>query len=169
MNSICCTKCHSQYVIGYGTYKDYQKYRCKNCGTQFSERSFSFFYRHRFPEEVIRNAILLGLFVSTRNIVFLVGETMQFFFSHVTAYNWIHKFAQHLSKQQRSMSFSNIWHVDEKFVKVKGCKDFAYMWVVMDDQNSIIAVHISKKRDIEGAHTVLQLAKLRAKKPPIFL
>ena len=155
MNSIWCIKCHSTDVIAYGNYKSYQKYQCKNCHRQFSERSFSFFCRHRFPEEVIKNAILYTLFVSTRISTFMVSETMNFTVSHVAIFNWMKKFAQLLGRQRRQMDFSNIWHVDEKFVKVKGIKEFAYLWVVIDDKNNIIAVHVSEKRNIASARMVL--------------
>ena len=161
-----CIKCKSENVIKNGYYKDYQKYRCKDCNKQSSERSFSFFCRHRFPEEVIKNAILFGCFVSTRNVVFLIKETVQFTFAHVTAFNWMKKFAHLLSKLKRNRSFSNIWHIDEKFIKIKGIEDFAYLWVVMDDLNNMVAVHVSKKRDIEGAVTSLEKAKTCADKPP---
>src|SRR3989344_7736410 len=161
--------CHSKQIVKNGKYKDYQKYKCRNCGRQFSERSFSFFCRSRFPEQVITQAVLYTPFVSTRNSVFLIKETLQFCPSHVSVYNWMKKFAFLLKGMQRSISFSNIWHVDEKFVKVKGCKDFAYLWVVIDDRNSIIAVHVSQKRDIASARTVLALAKKRAEKPPDIL
>ena len=171
MKSIWCIKCHSANVISYGKYNSYQKYKCRNCQRQFSERSFSFFCRHRYPEEVIKNAILFTLFVSTRIGKFMVQESMNVVVSHVAIFNWMIKFAQQLSKQKRTMSFSNIWHVDEKFVKVKGKKkkEWSYLWVVIDDRNNIIAVHVSRKRDIESARTVLQIAKDRAKKPPDIL
>lgn len=164
-----CIVCHSKNVVRNGFYKDYQKYKCENCGRQFSERSFSFFYRSRYPEEIIKNAVLCTLFVSTRIASFMVCETMNFSVSHVSIFNWMKKFACLLQGNMRSISFSNVWHADEKFVKVKGCKEFAYLWVVIDDKNSIIAVHVSPKRDIEGAHTVLELAKQRALKPPDIL
>jgi len=165
-----CSQCTSKRVVRNGFYKSYQKFKCRNCGKQFSERSFSFFCRHRFPEEVIRNAILFCIFVSTRISAFLLDETIQFHPTHVSVYNWIKKFANHLSKLQRTMNFSNIWYVDEKFVKARGSKDqFAYLWVVIDDKNSMIAVHISQKRDINGARKVLELAKKNAEKPPDIL
>lgn len=161
-----CPSCNGRCVRS-GLYNTYQKYKCKSCSKQFSERSFSFFFRHRYPDEVIKNSILYGMFVSTRNVVFLVKETIQFTPSHVSVYNWIKKFAHKLSKLNVSKNFSNIWHVDEKFVKVKGSKDdFAYLWVVEDDNNSIIAVHVSNKRDIRNAKIVLSKAKERAVKPP---
>ena len=162
-----CISCHSKNITYYGKYKIYQKYKCRNCSIQFSERSLSFYCRHRFPDEVIRNSILLSMFASTRYVKFIVEETMNFIFSHVSVFNWSKKFAQLLSKLQRSRSFSNIWHVDEKFIRVRGSKgDFAYLWVVIDDKNNIIATHVSNNRDIISAKTVLQKAKQNAERPP---
>lgn len=165
-----CVECNSNDTIRNGFYKIYQKFRCKNCGKQFSERSFSFYCRHRFPEEVIRNSILYSMFVSTRNTKFLLQETIQFKPSHVSVFNWIKKFASTSMSLKRSISFSNIWHVDEKFVKVKGSKDdFAYLWVVMDDKNSIIAVHVSEERNMQNAKIVLEKALITAGNPPDIL
>jgi len=110
------------------------------------------------------------MFASTRYVKFIVEETMNFIFSHVSVFNWSKKFAQLLSKLQRSRSFSNIWHVDEKFIRVRGSKDdFAYLWVVIDDKNNIIATHVSLGRDINGAMAVLEKAEKIAEKPPDIL
>ena len=98
---------------------------------------------------------------------FTLSETFQFNVSHVSIYNWNKKFAQELSKLQRSKGFSNIWHVDEKFVRVNGSKDkFAYLWVVIDDRNNIIAVNVSESTDTKSAIKVLSIAKKSAEKPP---
>ena len=162
-----CISCHSRSVVNNGKYNTYQKYKCRDCNRQFSERSLSFFARHRFPEEIIKDAVLLGNFVSTRVVSFLVKESKGFCFTNMTAYNWIRKFAVFLMKNIKKQEFSNIWHVDEKFVRVKGSKgDFDYMWVVEDDKNSIIAVYVSDKRDCNSARIVLEMAKKRAFKPP---
>ena len=162
-----CSQCNSRNIVLNGKYKIYQKFKCKDCGTQFSERSLSFYYRHRFPDEVIRNSVLLSMFASTRYVKFIVNETMNFIVSHVSVFNWSSKFAHLLSKLQRSLNFSNIWHVDEKFIKVRGSKDdFAYLWVVLDDKNNIITTYVSNNRDINSARTVLQKAKQNAERPP---
>ncbi len=87
-----CSQCYSKNVINYGKYNTYQKYKCKNCNRQFSERSLRFFHRHRFPEEVITNSVLQSFFLSTRNVAFIIKETMGFTFTNMTAYNWAKKF-----------------------------------------------------------------------------
>jgi len=57
--------------------------------------------------------------------------------------------------------------VDEKFIKVrrsnkKRKKEFAYLWIVSDSVNNILATHVSFARDIINAKIVLQKAKQRA-------
>lgn len=167
-----CTRCNSIDIVRNGHYKSYQKYKCNKCNKQFSERSFSFFCRHRFPDYVIKNAILYGFFVSTRNVAFLAKETMYVSFSHQTSYNWSKKFAKLVSKLTKIMDFSNIWHIDEKFIKCRNKKDkdgkvkFSYLWVVIDSNNNMIATHVSHSRDIVNARKVLSKAKKRARRPP---
>ena len=165
-----CFACYSSNVKRNGKYKCYQKYHCNECGKQFSERSFSFFYRHRFPEKVIMDAILLAFFVSSRNVSFLLLEMIHIDVSHQSCYNWSKKFASKISKIKRQMNFSNIWHVDEKFIKVRGSKDpFAYLWVVIDDKNAIITEHVSFERNTINAKIVLKKAYERALRPPDIL
>jgi len=170
-----CVTCNSMNIVNNGYYKSYQKYKCKDCDRQFTERSFSFFSRHRFPEHVIKNSILYGFFVSTRNTSFLAKETMDVIFSHQTSYNWNKKFAYLVSKLTKVTNFSNIWHVDEKFIKCRNKKDkngkvkFSYLWVVIDSNNNIIATHVSHERNMKNARIVLRKAKLRAVKPPDIL
>lgn len=162
-----CASCNSTRIVRNGFYKTYQKFKCKDCGKQVSERSYSFFCRHRYPEGVIRNAILYGMFVSTRNVAFLIKETIQFYPSNVSIFNWLNKFAKLLIKTPFKSNFSNIWHVDEKFVKVKDSKDdFAYLWVVIDDNNTMIITHVSERRDKDSAKIVFKKALDKAKKPP---
>ena len=167
-----CIACNSMNIVKNGYYKSYQKYKCKNCNTQFSERSFSFFCRHRFPEEVIKNAILYSFFVSTRNVKFLAKETMNVIFSHQSAYNWSKKFAYLVSKLTKIANYSNIWHIDEKFIKCRNKKDkhgkvkYSYLWVVIDSNNNMIAIHVSHRRNIENAIIVLKKAKSKVRKPP---
>ena len=162
-----CFVCYSSNVKRNGYYKSCQKYKCNDCGKQFSERTFSFFYRHRFPEKVIMDATLLAFFVSSRNASFLLLEMIHIKVSHQSCYNWSKKFAKLVSKIKRQMNFSDIWHGDEKFIKVRGSKDpFAYLWVVIDDKNAIITEHVSFERNIINAKIVLKKAYERALKPP---
>lgn len=173
-----CFDCHSKNVVLNGNYKVYQKYKCKDCNKQFSERSFSFFCRHRFPEKIISNAILLSHFISTRIVKYFFRQN-NVKLSHVSVYNWSKRFDKKLSKLKSNVScinYTNIWHVDEKFVKVadnaknsKGKVKFSYLWVVSDSKRNIVAVYVSHKRNITSATIALKLAKKNAKFNPIII
>lgn len=159
-----CPQCNSTNLVMNGHFNSCQKYKCKICNRQFTERSFSFFSRHRFPDNVISNAILLNHQISTRMTKHFFRQN-NLLFSHVSVYNWSRKFDKKLSNIGRvcRIEYTDIWHVDEKFVRVKGSKDaFAYLWVVEDTNNNIIAVHVTDGRDCNGAKQVFRKALTNA-------
>lgn len=160
-----CIYCNSFLTIknGYDK-KGVQRYKCNECKKRFCEKGI--FARMRFPKDVIINALFLRLYpLSTRNVKRILRKLNYIKVSHVSVYNWIMKFASHLCKFANifPIKFSEIWHIDEKFIKVKKSKDdFAYLWIVSDSRNSILATHVSFARDIINAKIVLQKAKQRA-------
>lgn len=158
-----CFGCNSRNIVKNGYYNSYQKYKCNACGRQFTERSFSFFSRHRFPEGVISNAILLNHQISTRMTKHYFRQN-NIHFSHVSVYKWSKKFDKKLSNlgSVYKIEYADIWHVDEKFIRVKGIEGFAYLWVVMDVNNNIIAVHVTDGRNCMGAKQVFRKAKKNA-------
>ena len=65
-------------------------------------------------------------------------------------------------EERKPINFKNLWHVDEKFIRVRKSKDdFAYLWVVSDSDSNIIAVHVSNSRNAESAKIVLKKARER--------
>ena len=164
-----CIYCNSFLTIknGYDK-KGVQRYKCNDCKRRFCEKGI--FARMRFPKEVITNALFLRLYpLSTRNVKRILKKLKYIKVSHVSVYNWVLKFAPHLCKfaNNFSLKFTNLWHVDEKFIKVKRDnkkrkKEFSYLWIVSDNANNIIATHVSFARDIVNAKIVLQKAKQRA-------
>ncbi|SIS20350.1 Transposase zinc-ribbon domain-containing protein [Natronorubrum thiooxidans] len=38
-----CPRCQSESVIKYGSYREYQRYRCKNCGRTFNDKTGTIF------------------------------------------------------------------------------------------------------------------------------
>jgi transposase-like protein len=66
-------------------------------------------------------------------------------------------------EKRKPINFTNIRHVDEKFIKVRKSKDaFAYLWVVSDSNSNIIAVNVSNTRNAESAKIILRKARERA-------
>jgi len=160
-----CIYCSSPLTVKNGhDEKGVQRYKCNECKKRFCEKGI--FARHRYPALIILDALFLySQPISTRGVVVNLKRFRSIKPSHVTVYNWVVKFASHLIKiaNKKPISFTNIWHVDEKFIKVRGSKDdFAYLWIASDSKANIIATHISFARDYENAKIILQKARDRA-------
>ena len=164
-----CIYCNSFLTIknGYDK-KGVQRFKCNDCKKRFCEKGI--FARMRFPKDVIMNALFLRLYsLSTRNVKRILRKLNYVKVSHVSVYNWVLKFASHLCKFASiiPLQFTKLWHVDEKFIKVrrinrKRKREFAYLWIVSDSKNNVLATHVSFARDIINAKIVLQKAKQRA-------
>ncbi|HDK41770.1 MAG TPA: IS1/IS6 family transposase [Candidatus Pacearchaeota archaeon] len=163
-----CIYCNSLLTVKNGySEKGVQRYKCNDCKKRFCEKGI--FARMRFPKEVITNALFLRLYpLSTRNVKRVLRKLNYIKVSHVSIYNWVLKFARHLCKFANifPLRFTNLWHVDEKFIKVRRAnkkrkKEFAYLWIVSDSKNNVLATHVSFARDIVNAKIVLQKAKQR--------
>lgn len=160
-----CTYCSSPLTVKNGhDGKGIQRYKCNDCGRRFCEKGI--FARHRYPPLIIMDALFLySQPISTRGVPVNLKRFRKIKPSHVSVYNWVIKFAKHLIKiaNKKPIKFTNIWHVDEKFIHVRNSKDpHAYLWIVSDTNGKIIATHISFERDITNARIVLERAKKRA-------
>lgn len=160
-----CIYCSSQLTVKNGHDKrGIQRYKCNDCKKRFCEKGI--FARHRYPVSIIMDALFLySQPISTRGVTVNLKRFRKIKPSHVTIYNWVVKFASYLIKiaNKKPIAFTNIWHVDEKFIHVRGSKDpHAYLWIVSDTDANIIATHVSFVRDMANAKIVLGKAKERA-------
>ncbi|MFW6233627.1 MAG: IS6 family transposase [Nanoarchaeota archaeon] len=164
-----CIYCNSFLTVKNGYSEErVQRYKCNDCGRRFCEKGL--FARMRFPKEVIINVLFLRSYpLSTRNVKRILKQLKNVNVSHVSIFNWIFKFAPHMCKFARILPLNiskEIWHVDEKFIKVKHPTkkrgDFSYLWIVSDTNSNILATHVSLHRDGKNAKIVLQKAKQRA-------
>ncbi len=160
-----CPYCSSLLTVKNGhDSKGVQRYKCNDCHRRFCEKGI--FARHRFPSWVIMNTIFLRSFpLSTRNVKRILKKINFIVVSHKSIYNWLVKFSPHLIRiaLHKPIAFTKIWHVDEKFIHVRGSKDpHAYLWIVSDSHSNINATYVSFCRDEASARIVLQKAKDRA-------
>jgi len=110
--------------------------------------------------------------LSLREVKRISGKFFGIKRSHVSIYNWIMKFAPHLARIERNipLNFTDIWHVDEKFIHVRRSKDkHAYLYVVADSKNNIIATHVANSRSTANAKIVLKKARKRAGFSPAYI
>lgn len=168
----CCIYCSSSNCVRNGhDEKGVQRYKCRDCKRRFCEKGI--FARHRYPALIIMDALFLySQPISTRGVAVNLKRFRGITPTNVTIYNWIIKFASYLIKivNKKPLSFTNIWHVDEKFIHVRKSKDdFAYLWIVSDSNANILATHVSFARNGYNAIIVLEKAKLRAEFIPEIL
>jgi len=143
----------------YGTYKEKQVYKCKDCQHKFKEPSL--LKGLKFDPEIVTFALDLyfsGL--SLRKVARNLNDHFELDLSFSTIYSWIQKYIPRISEHINRLitQLSNQWHVDELFVKMKGGETgkgqsgIAYLWNVMDRESRfLIASKLSEKRDINGA------------------
>lgn len=159
-----CPRCKSSGTIHFGKRHDgIQRFKCNDCGRQFCERTGTFFHRHRFPELVMRIAILINIFVCSEFTSLMMLLIFQVQVSSRSIRAWTAKFAETLPYAiPRSYSGDEPVrvHGDEKFVKVKISKDtFAYWFALVDHLVRPIAMFVSEARDGEAAETLFRHAK----------
>jgi len=164
MISVCVYCSSSNFVLNGHDKKGIQRYKCKDCKRRFCEKGI--FARMRTPKQIIMNALYLRSYpLSLRDVKRVIKRLKLYKISHVSVYNWIMKFYPKLSEieKRKPINFTKIWHVDEKFIRVRESKgDFAYLWVVSDSNSNIIAVYVSNSRNAESAKIVLRKARERA-------
>ena len=167
-----CPYCANNWNVMNGKRRDWvQQYKCNDCRKSFCETTGTILHRRRFPLKIIKTGIVLVQYVSTRTVSYIINQLTNIKVSHQSIYNWAINFAGLLSKITEHMpnNFTNLWHVDEKFVRVAdNSKDknwdikFSYLWVVSDSNSNIISVFVSHKRDSASARKALSSARLNA-------
>ena len=145
------------------------KYFCVKCGKSFSTFTQTVFYYLNFPPQTVAFALELmqdfGLSYAQTKI--LVKRLFSVEVSKSTLSLWNRKLAL-ASFKMPNAGFTNVWHVDEMFVKHEQRakqgkrKSFDYLWVVCDSKQQVIAMHYSRNRDLASAKSVLTKARVLA-------
>jgi transposase-like protein len=97
-----------------------------------SERTGSFFYRHRFPEEIIKIAIFYHLFIPSAIVQIFLIFLFRCYVSKKSICKWTEKYLNNLPDISLP-SEENLLrrrHTDEKQIKIKGKK--AWWWNIVD-------------------------------------
>ncbi len=144
-----------------------QKYFCTQCKSYFSTFTNTIFFEKEFSSNLIALAIELKTQVglSLRQLQLVLNHFFKKVPSLATLSLWTNQLRNvELPKTQ----FNNVWHVDEMFIKhqkrlKKGNETwFTYLWVVSDDDQQLIALHHSKKRDVNAAKEAFSKARRAA-------
>jgi putative transposase len=158
-----CTGCNSTAVSERPerTAQGYRRFRCRDCGNQFNERSESLLNRTQYPSDVIALVVLwrLRYKLSLRDLpeMFLIRGIV---FSHEAVRDWEAKLTPALAeglRRRRRGKVGNSWYVDETYIKVHG--HWRYLYRAIDRSGALVDVMFSERRDMAAAKAFFQSAR----------
>src|ERR671920_1304576 len=146
------------------TTRGYRRFRCRECGKQYNERSGGLLNHTHYPSDVIALVVLWRLHyrLTLRDLaeMFLVrGIT----FSHEAVRDWEAKLAPLLAgelrrrRHGRSGAGGRHWHVDETYLKVRG--RWCYLYRAIDRDGNLVDTMLSEHRDMAAAQAFFRSAR----------
>jgi len=114
--------------------------------------SFSRYYRHRFPAEIISHCVWLYFrFVLSLRDVEEMLAMRGVALTYETVREWCLKFGQTYANHLRRKSPrpGDIWHLDEVFLKING--RIHYLWRAVDQDGDVLDILVQSKRDKRAA------------------
>ncbi|MDB2124938.1 IS1 family transposase [Clostridium paraputrificum] len=142
-----CPHCRSENIIKFGFYKNVQRYRCKECGKTFSNKTNTSFYYSKKNSETWVKYIELMLQRKTLNEC-----SKELGISLPTAFYWRHKILFSLVKVKETEKLENNIHISKILIRenFKGerqirNKERKNVWnvIAMDSGENIISRPIS--------------------------
>jgi putative transposase len=146
------------------TARGYRRFRCRDCGKGFNERSGGPLNHTHYPSDVIALVVLWRL----RYRLTLRDLTEMFLhrgivFSHEAVRDWETKLAPVLADELRRRRHgrggarSRHWHVDETYIKVRG--RWAYLYRAIDRDGNLVDTMLSEHRDMAAAQAFFRSAQ----------
>src|SRR6201996_9107805 len=116
------------------TAQGYKRFRCRDCGKQFNERSGTLLNRTQYPSDVIALVVLwrLRYKLSLRDLpeMFAIRGIV---FSHEAVRDWEAKLTPALAedlRRRRRGKIGKSWDVDETYIKMHG--HWCYLYRAID-------------------------------------
>ncbi len=146
------------------TAQGYRRFRCRDCGKGFNERSGGLLNHTHYPSGVIALVVLwrLRYRLTLRDLseMFLLRGLV---FSHEAVRDWEAKLAPMLTDELRQRrrgrggAGSRHWHVDETYLKVRG--RWTYLYRAIDRDGNLVDVMLSEHRDMAAARAFFRSAR----------
>jgi putative transposase len=146
------------------TARGYRRFRCRDCGRQFNERSGGVLNRTCLPSDIIAFVVFCRLryrltLRDLSEIMALRGIEV----SHEAVREWETKLLpvmgdefrkrRHGTRRQSGAS----WYVDETYLKVRG--RWCYFYRAVDRDGNLIDAMFSQQRDMKAAKAFFRSAK----------
>jgi transposase-like protein len=146
------------------TAQGYRRFRCRDCGRQFNERSGGMLNRTQYPSDVIALVVLwrlrYRLTLQDLSEMFLQRGIV---FSYETVREWEAKLTPLLTDELRERRRGRVgagrrsWHVDETYLKVRG--RWCYLYRAIDRHGDLVDTMLSEHRDMAAAKAFFRSAK----------
>ena len=146
------------------TAQGYRRFRCRDCGKQYNERSGGLLNHTQYPSDVIALVVLwrLRYRLTLRDLaeMFLHRGIV---FSHEAVREWEAKLAPILADELRRRRHGRggargrHWHVDETYLKVRG--RWCYLYRAIDRDGNLDDTMLSEHRDMAAAQAFFCSAK----------
>ena len=151
------------------TAQGYGRFRCRECGKQFNERSAGVLNRAQYPSDVIALVVLwrLRYRLTLRDLaeMFLIRGIV---FSYEAVREWEAKLTPILSdelrQRRRRRRLAPSWYVDETYIKVRG--RWCYLYRAIDRNGALVDVMLSERRNLAAAKAFFRSAKSATGKIP---
>src|ERR687885_271482 len=146
------------------TAQGHRRFRCRDCGREFNERSGGLLNRTQYPSDVIALVVLwrlrYRLTLQDLSEMFLGGGIV---FSHERVREWEAKLTPILTAELRQRrrgkggAGRRSWFVDETYLKVRD--RWCYLYRAIDRNGDLVDTLLSEHRDMTAAKAFFRSAK----------
>lgn len=182
--SLACKKCGSPEILKRGIRKNQyghvQRFYCKVCGHRFVINEG--FLKMKNDGKIV--CLALDLYFKGNSFRKIADTLSQFYgvgVAHSTIIRWMHKYVGIAKEFVDGLKpeLSGIYHVDEMMVHVRKTEpikvgpkaengNYSWLWNLADhDTRFLLASRVSKRRNVEDARAVFQVAKKMMGKRPL--
>ena len=158
-----CIECRSAAVTERPerTAQGYRRFRCRQCGKQFNERSVTMLNRAQYPSDVIALVVLwrLRYKLALRDLPEMFAQRGMMF-SYEAVRDWEAKLTPALAedlRRRRCCKAGCSWYVDETYLKVEG--RWCYLYRAIDSSGALVDVMFSEPRDMTAAKAFFRSAR----------
>ena len=144
------------------TAQGYRRFRCRDCGKQFNERSGTLLNHTQYPSDVIALVVLwrLRYRLTLRDLaeMFLIRGIV---FSYEAVREWEAKLTPALAenlRRRRKGRVGRSWYIDETYIRVRG--QWRYLYRAIDRDGALVDVMLSGHRDLAAAKAFFRSAKM---------
>ncbi len=152
MNCPHCQSTRTRVLSGL-TSLGYPRYVCRQCHSQFNERTGTPLNYIEFRTEVVMLVVYHYLrFKLSLDDVVEVMALRGIHLSHQTVHNWAHTFGVELGitlRESRRGTMGKKWHIDSTEIKVQGRR--CYFYRCIDKEGNLIDVNLSDVKNQDAA------------------